>query len=115
MQLREELSSQRALTGIFNPGVPLDFWSGCLRLAREAVVSCVAAEHCPGAGSSLLWGGRKGEQFFFYFYTFLNCCCVSLTPVLMDTAVVHPKDGSRSRLSEGGDAVPPVSGCSRVG
>lgn len=52
---------------------------------------------------------------FFFFFTFLNCCSVSLTPGLMDTAVVHLKDGSRSRLSEGWDAVPPVSGCSRQG
>lgn len=58
--------------GIFSRGVPLDLWSGCLRFAWEAVVSCVAEEHCAGAGPSLLWGGRKGEQFFFFFYTFLN-------------------------------------------
>lgn len=56
--------------GIFSRGVPLDLWSG-LRFAWEAVVSCVAEEHCAGAGPSLLWGGRKGEQFFF-FYMFLN-------------------------------------------
>lgn len=46
---------------------------------------------------------------------FLSWCSVSLTPVLMDTAVVHPKDGFRSRLTEGWNAVPLVSGCSRQG
>lgn len=54
-----------------------------------------------------------------FFYRFLNWFLsprsVSLTPVLMDTAVVHPKDGSRSRLIKGWDAAPPVSGCSRQG
>lgn len=99
--------------GIFSRGVPLDLWSGCLRFAWEAVVSCVAEEHCAGAGPSLLWGGRKGEQFFFFLHVFKLVLCFS--HFWMDTAVVHPKDGSRSRLSEGWDAVPSVSGCSRQG
>lgn len=58
-------------------------------------------------------GVGERVSFLKFFYTFLNWYSVSLTPVLMGTAAVHPKDSSRSRLSEGWDAVAPVSGCSR--
>lgn len=77
MQLRKELSSQRALTAhtrVFNPGPPLDF---CLRLAWEAVLSFVVAEHCAGAGPSLLWHRRKGELLKNFLHIFKLVLCFS--------------------------------------
>lgn len=74
-----------------------------VRVSQACVGSkslCVAAKRCAGAGASSLWGGGEGECFgflFFFLHRFLNCFSAFLTSGLIDTAAVHPEDGSSCR------------------